>query len=994
MEHASHTKKILSTFFAFVLAVTLVPSAALATDVETATDNTEQEQATSNTEETENSEASEEEADTDDSTSDTTGSTTTNTTTDTTSLLDTSALTTSSTDADAEISLASTNTKPDTSSWTSVTSEATLKTMVDEAGEVSYARLDSDVYLSAQLELEESSSSTTWGATLNLDLNGHKLYRSISGTSGSGSVIWMHTDSVLNLYDTSDTQTGQITGGSQWNSGGGVYAGEGTRLTIYGGSITGNTATGGTLAHGGGGVYVDSGGYLTMYGGSISNNTLTGTGGGGGVFLDEDSRLYMHGGSISNNKQTDTTDDSHGGGVNAYSAMIFMYGGTISGNSSQIGAGIALRSSNSSLTMTGGTITNNTTDIGIEGVSAGEGGGVYVAAYASNSVFISGSAEISNNYASDGGGICFAGEGTFTMSGGTITGNKTASGGYGGGIYISSSISGSAPGTISGGVISNNTAGQGGGIFTPTITIGAATISGNTSSEYGGGVCATTLTMDGATVTGNSSETFGGGICSTYLTISNSTISNNSAGIYGGGLGNNLYGSSSTGGTITNCTFTGNTAASAGSGIGHGGTLAFYGDLTVTGNTCSNPTSDYPGGAFCVSYADFNVNSGDTVTISGNTGGDFVRNTTSEDTTDETCADFNGYSDTANVDIALTLSPGQTYQKIINLADTNQYKWFSLTDSSNTYLSVQSEYWVWVFNKNQVGTGVAIDSITLSNAGGTKSVTVPGSQFDNGNLWTAAGIFTDDERTTYGLTVTTTYTVTTYDGKGGKTSNTYTTNPSYYNRFTDSTVLLIDYPSTYKATYTNSETTFVAHNVARISVAAYDSSTVSTPEGLGGSLRMDTAATTTEGVTTYHTDDTSLRFGYNYQLPSGLSMDDVTFGWNYSTSTNGSGALSGTIHTLEGSKYRTAGSLSTDKAGLTGYIANIVFKDVSLAYYSNTIYAQMYVTYTLNGATVTEYTDVRSNSVQNVYTSILNDSSASTAEEAYAKALRKAHVGY
>jgi hypothetical protein len=89
--------------------------------------------------------------------------------------------------------------------------------------------------------------------------------------------------------------------------------------------------------------------------------------------------------------------------------------------------------------MTGGTISNNET--------SGSGGGVDV-------------------YAGYGGTF------TFTMKGGTISGNKaTGSNSQGGGVAVNASISGSvADFTMEGGTLSRNEADAGGGVFVHNAT--------------------------------------------------------------------------------------------------------------------------------------------------------------------------------------------------------------------------------------------------------------------------------------------------------------------------------------------------------------------------------------------------------------------------------------------------------------------------------------------------------------------------------------------
>ena len=175
-----------------------------------------------------------------------------------------------------------------------------------------------------------------------------------------------------------------------------------------------------------------------------------------------------------------------------------MYGGEITGNKAGSGGGgvFLVGTTNQTdpprFTMHGGTISDNTA-----GASDGGGGGVYV------------------------GEKC-----SFTMDGGTITGN-TATDGNGGGIYIHmlSKV------TISGGEITNNTASgsgirYGGGIYSESgVTVSNVKITGN-NAKAGGGIYGNgTINLTDATVTGNNQYDvyYGGGESSApKLTVSGS----------------------------------------------------------------------------------------------------------------------------------------------------------------------------------------------------------------------------------------------------------------------------------------------------------------------------------------------------------------------------------------------------------------------------------------------------------------------------------------
>jgi len=121
-------------------------------------------------------------------------------------------------------------------------------------------------------------------------------------------------------------------------------------------------------------------------------------------------------------------------------------------------------------------------------------------------------------YYSSGGGVYVSG--TFTMNGGTISGNSVSFSAdvviaatvpipSGGGVYVSGTF------TMNGGTISGNTAAEGGGVYVGggTFTMSGGTISGNTASaDYnaygasGGGVYVrhrTTFVKTGGTIYGN-----------------------------------------------------------------------------------------------------------------------------------------------------------------------------------------------------------------------------------------------------------------------------------------------------------------------------------------------------------------------------------------------------------------------------------------------------------------------------------------------------------
>ena len=183
------------------------------------------------------------------------------------------------------------------------------------------------------------------------------------------------------------------------------------------------------------GVYLDSAGTFTMYGGSISGNSAAEKG--GGVYMTR-STFRMLGGSVSGNKA------KYGGGVYVYSGAFTLAGGTVSGNSSdEDGAGVYTAGT---FNMTGGSVSGNfTTDTAVTGYATKRGGGVYVA-----DVFNMSGGTISGNTAAEyGGGVYVILSATCTITGGTISGN-TSGNSKGGGVCAENKLTVSGTPCITG----------------------------------------------------------------------------------------------------------------------------------------------------------------------------------------------------------------------------------------------------------------------------------------------------------------------------------------------------------------------------------------------------------------------------------------------------------------------------------------------------------------------------------------------------------------
>jgi hypothetical protein len=281
-----------------------------------------------------------------------------------------------------------------------------------------------------------------------------------------------------------------------------VSVARGGELVLREGSkLTGNTNT---TESEGGGVTVQNGGRLVMLGGDISGNESPF---GGGVYVDNMGSLDMSAGSISGNSAT-----SRGGGVYVTSGTVKLSGGAVSDNAlsseSSTSGGAGLYVTGGNFTITGGKIDGNVS-------TSTRAGGVYLTG---DVVCTMSGGSISNNIASTNGGGIYIFKAKLNISGGAISGNRTtATDGNGGGIYIThgSSSNDTTTLTMTGGLISDNSASSGGGIHAYTSWY----YSGSTEYSYG-----TMITMKGGAISGNSA-TKGGGV---YLYHNNFVMSGTS----------------------------------------------------------------------------------------------------------------------------------------------------------------------------------------------------------------------------------------------------------------------------------------------------------------------------------------------------------------------------------------------------------------------------------------------------------------------------------
>lgn len=235
--------------------------------------------------------------------------------------------------------------------------------------------------------------------------------------------------------------------------------------------------------------------------------------------------------------------------------------GTITHSSGAKGKGVRVGGSDTAaatFSMYGGTISGNHTDANCWGP---DGAGVEI----QNGTFTMYGGTISDNHAEyagsnyGGGGVCAQTSGTFTMYGGTINNNHSA--------------------TDAGGVMV-----WGGG----AMNIDGGTIRDNTADEAGGGIRTNSykFIISGNSVIENNTAVKGGGVyygsSINTMTISESArISGNTATRYGGGIYFDKEGSL----TMNGGSITGNTATGDGGGVYFGGdTFSISGNLDISGN--------------------------------------------------------------------------------------------------------------------------------------------------------------------------------------------------------------------------------------------------------------------------------------------------------------------------------------------------------------------------------------------------------------------------
>jgi parallel beta-helix repeat protein/predicted outer membrane repeat protein len=258
------------------------------------------------------------------------------------------------------------------------------------------------------------------------------------------------------------------------------------------------------------------------------------------------SKVAFSGLTIRDANSVQNPDHTAAGGAVENHGGLTISNSTLTYNTGGIGGAI---DSDGTLTVSSCILSNNT---------AGDGGAIY--SHHTGTLTVSNSNLFYNSAPKDlGGGINT--DGPTTISGCTLTHNSAVSGG---GIISSGPIS------ITNCTLSNNTASDtGGGIYCTTnayYTSFTATVSGtslsNNSAVNGGAIFTgspgMTLKLEGNCILTGNSATYGGGvyIYSGALSVSNSTLSSNTASSAGGGI--YILARNQPVVTLTNDTFIGN----------------------------------------------------------------------------------------------------------------------------------------------------------------------------------------------------------------------------------------------------------------------------------------------------------------------------------------------------------------------------------------------------------------------------------------------------
>ncbi|MBP5437578.1 MAG: right-handed parallel beta-helix repeat-containing protein [Treponema sp.] len=464
----------------------------------------------------------------------------------------------------------------------------------------------------------------------------HVKVTSCTNTGGDGGGIYNAGTLTLKNCTVSGCEAKYIDLGNQ-GFGGGIYSQNSSSLTLENTTVSGNKATLG------GGIFIGGSCNAQITDSTIQSNsaesTVLGTFGGGGIFVNDGGSLTLSGDDskiILNTAKSSTSGKiPHGGGILCRGSM----------------------------TMESGTISQNEVIADFED-GYGYGGGVALepTSTTSTGTFTMSGGSISGNEATFGGGIANRGL-NLVLSGGTIGDINGNTASYGGGVYVGAFNFGTdalpnlkqATCTISGCTIERNTASAyGGGIFSEdsSITFNAGSVEFNkvesSSIDYigGGGIYIKQGTLNfGGTgkIKSNSAQTStisaaGGGLyiyVGGIVNMDGGSIEANSAkspsGDTGCAQGGGVYISGSGKMTLSDGTISDNNTYSTttgGSSMGGGVFVYTGGEMTMTGGSIKDngyTASTILGGGI-YSFGSLTLTSGTITSNDANSGGGIYLN--------------------------------------------------------------------------------------------------------------------------------------------------------------------------------------------------------------------------------------------------------------------------------------------------------------------------------------------------------------------------------
>ncbi|MBT8215529.1 MAG: hypothetical protein KJO17_01620, partial [Acidimicrobiia bacterium] len=369
--------------------------------------------------------------------------------------------------------------------------------------------------------------------------------------------------------------------------------------------VTGSTISGNIASGDGGGIYVVTD-ELQLTNSTVSGNAAGGDG--GGIYGTGDSYVFITGSSVTDNTA------ARGGGAYLDVDLVDLDDATFRDNEATAGGGGGLYLASVTDTVNIADSTFGGSDFGNS--ATGVGGGLYAL---SGTTVITDTDFVENDSA-NGGGI-YAQNGAITLQGVHLLDNTATA--LGGGMWADGADAVIESSVGRQGLISQNQAAQGGGVFVRNadLTLTDATVSQN-SAGSGGGInvacisCTAAATITNANVLNNNGN-IGGGLRiqdNVALALDSTVVSGNTASSGGAGL----Y-FTGPGGLVDSSTFTSNVTTGA---LGTGGGVYAGGDLIIDsttigpGNQANDGAGLYVAAGGSVDIANSTV-TGNTATASG-----------------------------------------------------------------------------------------------------------------------------------------------------------------------------------------------------------------------------------------------------------------------------------------------------------------------------------------------------------------------------------------